>query len=93
MLITCAAILGIIFVLDAFRLRKRVSGLGHVSFSENSEGAEQEETYVVITREGYQISKNRASIPMRHAERHRGSLHDAIPSTWYSLRTWASPRW
>ncbi|MGC6418626.1 MAG: class I SAM-dependent methyltransferase [Bradymonadia bacterium] len=85
MLITCAAILGIIFVLDAFRLRKRVSGLGHVSFSENSVGAEQEETYVVLTRAGYQISKENERQLMQHAERHGLAAYDAIPSTWHTL--------
>ena len=85
MLIACAAILGIIFILDALRLRKRVSGLGHVSFSESNEGSDRDETYIVLTREGYQISNENERQLMQHAQRNGLSAFDAIPSTWHTL--------
>ena len=85
MLATCAAILGIIFILDALRLRKRVSGLSHVSFSEGGDIAERNGGYVVFTREGYQISSENERQLIQHAQRHGLSAFDAIPSTWHTL--------
>ena len=64
---------------------------GYVSFSENSVGAEQEESR--RAHAGWlSIWKENERQLMQHVER-RTAAYDAIPSTYTPSRTWAQPRW